>query len=233
MPPEPAIAAIFLVGLLGGGHCAAMCGGIVSAISAQPNGARPVLHAAYSVGRVSSYALAGAIAGSVGGLGLLLFDVLPLQIVFYVLANVMLVLLGLYLAGLSPVAARFEVLGRTLWRHAQPLAGRFLPVRSVGSALLVGAVWGWIPCGLVYAVLATALLSANALEGAYLMLAFGAGTIPNLLLAGLVMDRLHGVFRAKLFRRVCGALVFGFGISGLAHAFYVGEKIRLGIACVF
>lgn len=65
------------------------------------------------------------------------------------------------------------------------------------------------------------------------MLAFGAGTIPNLLLAGLVMHRLHGVFRAKLFRRVCGALVFGFGVSGLAHAFDVGEKIRLGIACVF
>lgn len=232
MPQELGIVAMFLVGLLGAGHCAGMCGGIVGALSAPPNASKAMFHAAYSIGRVASYAIAGAIAGSVGGIGLLLSDVLPLQTVLYVLANVMLVLLGLYLAGLSTTAARFEAFGSALWRRVQPLAGRFLPVRNVGSALAVGALWGWIPCGLVYAVLATALLSGSALEGAYLMIAFGVGTIPNLMLAGLFMNRLAGVFRAKLFRGFCGALVFGFGISGLVHAFDISDHIGHGILCV-
>ena len=229
MPPELSVVAMFLVGLLGAG----MCGGMVCALSAAPNGeSKWVYHVAYSVGRVTSYGIAGAIAGSIGGIGLLISDVLPLQTALYVLANLMLVFLGLYLAGLSSVAARFEKLGSTLWRRVQPLAGRLLPVRSVRSALLVGALWGWIPCGLVYAVLATALLSGDALGGTYLMLAFGAGTIPNLVLAGLFMNRVTGVFRSKLFRGICGAFVFGFGVSGLAHAFNLSDHIGHSILCI-
>jgi hypothetical protein len=223
---------MFLVGLLGAGHCAGMCGGIVAALSGAPNGSKVKFHVAYSVGRVTSYAIAGAIAGSIGGIGLLISGVLPLQMILYVLANVMLVLLGLYLAGLSSIAARFEALGKALWRHVQPLAGRLLPVRSVGSALVVGALWGWIPCGLVYAVLATALLSGNAIDGAYLMLAFGVGTIPNLVLAGLFMNRLAGVFQSKLFRGISGALVFGFGVSGLVHAFEISDHIGHSVLCI-
>jgi sulfite exporter TauE/SafE len=222
---------MFLVGLLGAGHCAGMCGGIVGALSSGPNGTRPIYHVAYSIGRVGSYSVAGAIAGSVGGIGLLISDVLPLQIVLYVLANVMLVLLGLYLAGISSIAARFESLGSGLWRQVQPLAGRFLPVHSVGSALIVGVLWGWIPCGLVYAVLATALLSGSALDGAYLMLAFGAGTIPNLVVAGLFIYRVIGALRTRLFRTISGALVAGLGTIGLARAFDLEEQIRRGIAC--
>lgn len=145
MPQELGIVAMFLVGLLGAGHCAGMCGGIVAALSSAPNGSKVIFHVAYSIGRITSYAVAGAIAGSVGGIGLLITGVLPLQMVLYVLANVMLVLLGLYLAGLSSIAVRFEALGSALWRRVQPLAGRLLPVRSVGSALVVGALWGWIP----------------------------------------------------------------------------------------
>lgn len=223
---------MFLVGLLGGGHCAGMCGGIVTALSTGPNGTRPLFHLAYSIGRVSSYAVAGAIAGSLGGLGLLMSEILPLQTALYVLANVMLVLLGLYLAGLSSLAARFEVLGSALWRRIQPLAVRLLPVRSAGGAFVVGSLWGWIPCGLVYAVLATALLSGSALQGAYLMLAFGAGTIPNLVLAGLFMNRVVGALQSKLLRRLSGAIVLAFGASGLAHAFDISDHIGHGILCV-
>lgn len=232
MPQELGIVAMFLVGLLGAGHCAGMCGGIVAALSSARNGSKVIFHVAYSIGRITSYAVAGAIAGSVGGIGLLITGVLPLQMVLYVLANVMLVLLGLYLAGLSSIAVRFEALGSGLWRRVQPFAGRLLPVRSVGSALVVGALWGWIPCGLVYAVLATALLSGNAIDGAYLMLAFGAGTMPNLVLAGLFMNRVTGVFRSKLFRGISGALVFGFGVSGLVHAFDISDHIGHSMLCI-
>lgn len=232
MPHEIGLAAVFLVGLLGAGHCAGMCGGIVGALSAQTNGGQIRLHLAYSAGRITSYGLAGAIAGSVGGLGLMFSEVLPVQLVLYGLANVMLLILGLYLAGLSPLAAHFEAAGRSLWRRIQPLARGLIPADTVPRALAVGALWGWIPCGLVYGVLATALLSGTAAGGALIMLAFGLGTLPNLLLAGLVVKGAARLFQGRTFRTVCGALVFGFGASGLAHAFDLGEKIRSGLLCL-
>ena len=233
MPYELSLAGVFLVGLLGAGHCAGMCGGIVGALSARPDGGKPILHVAYSSGRIASYCLAGAIAGSVGGLGLLFSDVLPIQLGLYVLANLMLLILGLYLAGLSALAARFESAGRFLWRHVQPLTRGFLPADTVPRALAVGGLWGWIPCGLVYAVLATALLSGSAAQGALVMLAFGLGTLPNLLLVGLMMRRAAQVFQGRTFRTVCGALVFGFGVSGLAHAFDLTDRIRAGLELCF
>jgi len=231
MPNELGLAAVFLVGLLGGGHCAGMCGGIVGALSAQPGGGKPVLHLAYSSGRIASYSVAGAIAGSVGGLGLLFSDALPVQLGLYVLANLMLLILGLYLAGLSPLAARFEAAGRFLWCRVQPWTRHFLPADTMPRALAVGALWGWIPCGLVYGVLATALLAGSATNGALVMLAFGLGTLPNLLLAGLLARRAAQAFQGRIFRTICGALVFGFGVSGLAHAFDLKEGIRAGLLC--
>lgn len=231
MPHELSLVAVFLVGLLGAGHCAGMCGGIVGALSSQPGGGKPALHLAYSIGRIGSYCLAGAIAGSVGGLGLLFSGLLPVQLGLYVLANVMLLILGLYLAGLSPLAARLEGAGRYLWRHLQPLTSGLLPADTLPRALAVGALWGWIPCGLVYGVLATALLSGSAANGALVMFAFGLGTLPNLLLAGLLVKGAARVFQGRTFRTICGALVFGFGVSGLAHAFDLTDKIRAGVLC--
>jgi len=232
MPQDLSLVAVFLVGLLGGGHCVGMCGGIVSALSSQNAGGKPLLHLGYSTGRIASYSVAGAIAGSIGGLGLLFSGVLPVQLALYVLANAMLLILGLYLAGLSPLAGKFEAAGRYLWSRLQPLTRELVPVNTVPRALAVGALWGWIPCGLVYGVLATALLSGSAVRGAMVMLAFGLGTLPNLLLAGLMVRSTTKVFQGRMFRTICGALVFGFGISGLARAFELTDRIRAGILCI-
>jgi sulfite exporter TauE/SafE len=227
---EATLAAMFMTGLMGAGHCAGMCGGIVTALSGQT--ARPRLHLAYSLGRVGSYAVAGALAGAFGGMGLMLSGILPVQIILYVVANVLLLLLGLYLAGVSSLVTRIESVGRGLWRLIQPLASRCLPVNTVSRAFGIGVLWGWIPCGLVYAVLATALLSGSPTKGAALMAAFGAGTLPALLATGMLIRRAGALFRARSFRIASGALVFGFGVSGLAHAFDLGEQIRRGLLCL-
>jgi sulfite exporter TauE/SafE len=232
MPVDLSLAAVFVVGLLGGGHCAGMCGGIVGALSAQTGGASPVLHLGYSAGRIASYSVAGAIAGTVGGLGLLFSDVLPVQFGLYVLANIMLLIIGLYLAGISTLAARFEAAGRIVWRRIQPLTRKLIPADTLPRALAVGALWGWIPCGLVYGVLTTALLSGSAGRGALVMAAFGLGTLPNLVVAGLLVKRATRVLQGRAFRTVCGALVFGFGVAGLARAFEVTERIRDGVLCL-
>jgi len=119
MMPEATLLAVFLAGLLGGGHCAGMCGGIVSALSVGA-GSRLPLHVAYNAGRIASYTLAGAVAGALGGM-VLYYDLLPLQLALYVLANLMLILLGLYLAGWSSLVTRLEAAGRRLWQHISPL----------------------------------------------------------------------------------------------------------------
>lgn len=230
--PEVSLLAVFVVGLLSAGHCAGMCGGIVGALSAQERGGRVALHVAYSTGRIASYAVTGAVAGSIGSLGLMLSDVLPVQLALYVLANLMLLVIGLYLAGLSSLAVRFEAVGRVLWRRLQPLTRGLLPVDSVPRALGVGVLWGWLPCGLVYGVLATALFAGSAGDGALLMAAFGLGTLPNLLAAGLLMSRFGRLFRARTFRTMCGAMVFAFGAAGIAHAFHLAEQIRRGVLCL-
>jgi sulfite exporter TauE/SafE len=223
---------VFLTGLLGGVHCAGMCGGIVAALAGQGGGKRLSLHLAYNGGRVLSYALAGALAGAAGSLGLLLDGLLPVQSALYVLANAMLIGLGLYLAGVSSVVAWIERLGLALWRRIQPLTRNLLPADTLPRALALGLLWGWLPCGLVYAVLTTALLTGDALDGAAIMAAFGLGTLPNLLLAGLALRRMTAATRARPLRMAAGGLVLGFGVYGLANAASLSDHIRAGLICL-
>ncbi len=235
--PDTGYIAVFLIGLLGGTHCMAMCGGIVGALTTQLPGQQRAknpawpLHLAYNFGRISSYAAAGAAMGALGSLGLLLNDVLPVQLALYVAANLMLVALGLYLTGVTQALAFSERAGQRLWAKIQPLTRRFLPARSIAQALPLGMLWGFLPCGMVYSVLTAAMLAGSAARGAGLMLAFGLGTLPNLLLAGLLLKRLRDVTRAKSVRLVSGLLVLGFGVFGLINASTLGGRLWQGVVC--
>lgn len=225
--PESGYLALFIVGLLGGVHCIGMCGGIVGALAISAPGqpaagqaSRHAIHLAYNLGRILSYALAGGLAGGIGQwLGqagdTLLAGQLPVRLLLYLLANLMLVALGFYLLGLTHTLAWVERMGQGLWRHLQPLTRRFLPVRGIAQALPLGLLWGWLPCGLVYSALATALVSGSVWTGAGLMLAFGLGTLPNLLLAGLLLVQLRTFTRYPQVRTGSGLLVLGFGLYGL------------------
>ena len=212
--PDTGFLALFLVGLLGGTHCIGMCGGIVGALSIG-GPARPALHLAYNAGRILSYGLAGALAGGLGGASLVLGGQLPLRLALFVLANLMLIALGLYLMGVTRALAFSERFGQRLWRHVQPLSRRYLPARHVAQAFPLGLLWGWLPCGLVYSALITALTSGSALRGAGLMLAFGAGTLPNLLLAGLLAVRMRAYAAKPAVRLSAGLLVLAYGLWGL------------------
>jgi len=212
--PETSYLALFLIGLLGGTHCVGMCGGIVGALS-MGAGARPSLHLAYNSGRIVSYALAGALAGALGAASVAFSGQWPLRVGLAVAANLMLVALGLYLIGVTRALAFSERLGQKLWRRVQPLSRRFLPARNIGQAFPLGLVWGWLPCGLVYSALVAAMTSGSAAGGAAMMLAFGAGTLPNLLLAGLLATRLKAWAARPAVRIVAGLLVAAFGLRGL------------------
>jgi sulfite exporter TauE/SafE len=214
--PDNSLLPLFVVGLLGAGHCAGMCGGIVGALSLQSpqGGASLSVHLAYNLGRIASYALAGLLAGLLGQAA---GDLLPLQRGLYLFASLMLVAMGLYLLGATRTLSWIENGGQALWKRIQPLTGRFLPVRGVAQALPLGLLWGWLPCGLVYSALTTALASGSAGRGALLMLAFGFGTLPNLLLAGLLLARFRRFAQARATRSVSGLLVLGYGVYGLIN----------------
>jgi sulfite exporter TauE/SafE len=208
----------WLAGLMGGVHCVGMCGGIVAATTVPGEAPqRTAILLGYNLGRIASYALAGALAGLIGSAAFLAEDLLPVQRILYGLAQVMLILVGLYLAGLNRSVVQIERAGAWLWQRVQPWLGQVLPVRSPAQAVVAGALWGWLPCGLVYSLLITALASASAGNGALIMACFGLGTLPNLLAMGWAAARVAQFFNMPRVRWLAGLVVVLFGVSGLFH----------------
>lgn len=208
----PLLVSALILGLLGGGHCIGMCGGLMGALTlAIPpaqRGRRLRLLVAYNVGRVLSYTAAGLMLGMAGWA----VANSPAVLVLRIMAALLLIAMGLYLAGWWSGLTRIEAMGRGLWRHIQPVASRLLPVSSLPRALLLGALWGWLPCGLVYSTLLWAASQGNALHSAALMAAFGLGTWPVLLATGLAAERVNRLLRQRSVRVAGGMLVVLFGV---------------------
>jgi sulfite exporter TauE/SafE len=116
---------------------------------------------------------------------------------------------------------RIEQLGSVLWQRIQPLTRLVFPITSPLRALLLGMLWGWLPCGLVYSVLVTALASGHPQSGALIMLAFGLGTLPNLLVIGLFWERCRRWVQSPRVRLFAGLIVMAFGVYGLVKVGYV------------
>jgi sulfite exporter TauE/SafE len=224
MNMELTLPAAFLVGLLGGVHCAGMCSGIVGALT---GGLSPQLRQsrwrflsallAYNGGRIISYSLAGLLLGFLGqqvsGLG-----VLASYPVGRILAGIFMVLFGFYLAGWGRALQVLERLGARLWKYIEPLGRRFIPVCNSGQAYLLGMVWGWLPCGMVYAVLAMALASSSVLYGGLIMLAFGLGTLPLMIAMGFAFNSLAHLLQRRIIRSMAGAMVMLFGLYTIFSA---------------
>lgn len=209
-----------------------MCGGIVSAFAvATPRRPFPVPVAAegrmtgsladsgprvlaFNAGRIASYMIAGALAGLLGSVPAMI-NLATLQTAAFWLANLMLVALGLTLMNAWHGLSRLEAVGQLAWRRVQPLIRRLLPVRSPVQALLLGGLWGWVPCGMVYSVLTTALLTGSPQQGALVMLAFGLGTLPLLFSMGVAGATLQPLLQKKSVRFAAGLLVLAFGMLGL------------------
>ncbi len=211
---EISFLALFLMGLFGGGHCVAMCGGLSGAFVLQlpPGTRRWPLILMLNIGRVVSYVTIGALLGGFGQLGLSLDQTQTLQHVLFFLANALLVLLGLFLLGVSGLIAKVEGLGRPLWRYLNRYLQKLLPIRSLRAALVTGMIWGWLPCGMVYTASIYALGSGSFSTGALCMLAFAAGTLPNLLGIGLLAVRFQRFLQNKPVRMLTGLLLIGFAV---------------------
>ena len=213
MEVSPALlSSAVLLGFVGSGHCLGMCGGIAGALGQAADarvGGGPFGRAlVYSAGRLSSYAALGLVAGALGdalggGLGAGPF--------LRVLAGLLIVAFGFQTLGWGRPTQKLEELGLGVWRRLTPTIGRLGRPDRLWKLLCMGALWGFLPCGLVYSALAAASVSGSGASGGAYMLLFGLGTLPALVVAGGAAERIAHILRGRSARRAMGALLIGFG----------------------
>lgn len=217
------VAAALAIGFLGSSHCIGMCGGIAGALGMAVPGQRTAWGqlAGYSVGRVGSYTLMGALAGALGAAAL------PALTPLRLLAGFMLVAMALYIAGWWRGLVWLEKGGSHLWRYLQPLSAKLLPVRSAPQALALGSIWGWLPCGLVYSALTFALAQGSSLRAALAMLAFGLGTVPAMFATGAAASKVRGFVQRPAVRLLFAAAILLFGLwtlwGAMGHGAHAGH----------
>ncbi len=220
----PILFTLFSLGLVSSAHCIGMCGGIMGALTmaipAEAKAQRWLLLTAYNLGRIGSYAFMGLLAGffaekfaSMGG-----------SLFLRVLAGALLIAMGLYLADWWRGLTRLEAIGRYLWVYIQPLGKPLMPVNSAPKALLLGAVWGWLPCGLVYSALAVAMTQPAPYSAGGAMLAFGLGTLPAVMGAGIAAQHLARLLQRRKIRVGLALIVILFGLWTIGGSFvHIGE----------
>lgn len=203
------LGAALVAGLLGSGHCVGMCGPVAALAGARRNG-RPVRNAAvYNAARILSYCAVGAVFGSLGHAIGSAADIAHWALVTRSAMGAILLLIGLQLllprSRLNPL----ERIGARFWQRVAPLARRLRPGEHASHLFALGLLWGWLPCGLVYSLLALAAVSGSAVSGAATMAAFGLGTLPAMIGIG-VSGRALAALRRPRMRRILGvALVLG------------------------
>ncbi len=221
---EFSLFAAFVIGLFSTVHCLGMCGGISGALTAgvdpsqRAHAGRLVLFSTtYSLGRITTYTIAGAVTGALGGSIVTHMGPQGAWIAQLVAAS-FLAALGLYIAGWLPGLAKLERIGLPLWRRLEPVGRRLLPVRRLPHAYAFGLVWGWLPCGLTYSALIYTLGAGGALQGAGFMLFFGLGTLPAMAAAGAAAGAVLNWIRRPPVRRAFGVVIIITAIAmPLAH----------------
>lgn len=235
---------IFLGALVSGWHCALMCGGIAVAIENQVRIVtrqrlmleQIVMH----LGRVAMYVLLGSLAGALGAV-IWQQNWLPVQRFMFALAATLLLVNAWWLArGSRNASNRFEAwLTATTagaWKkltYSLTQKGRDAShLTTLHGRLMAGMLWGLVPCGLIYAVLPYAFLAGSAGAGASVMLAFGLGTLPNLLLISGFSARLAGMGHSNWARYLAAGLMTGTGLFGLYRAVTLGDDMLRGGFCL-
>jgi sulfite exporter TauE/SafE len=234
-----AILAAAISGVLGGLHCAAMCGGWLAVFSIRPSvvplvPARTLVveNTAGHFGRIATYTMLGAALGATGGEALALAWE-PLQRSLYVVANLLLLVLAIMLArGATRRDGLLENAALHVFRRLLPAVKTLSSQRRIPARFVLGLIWGTTPCALVYGVLPLALFSGSAQDGALIMLAFGLGTLPNLLGAAYVLARFRAWFGSPTGRIVAGSVVGGFAIYGIYRALFMTSTLGQGPFCL-
>ncbi|WP_444994049.1 sulfite exporter TauE/SafE family protein [Aliikangiella sp. IMCC44359] len=219
---ETTLISALILGLMGAGHCLSMCGGIISSLSIATDNKHNkwTKIISYQLGRILSYFLFGLVAGWIG-YQTNKFTSLP---ILQTLSGVLLILMGLYISRIWMFISHLEKAGKIIWDKISPLSKYLLPVTSIKQALLLGALWGWLPCGLVYTSLSYALTTAHPISSGLFMLVFGIGTLPATLLAGAASVSLKNWLNKNTVRLASAFILISFGCYILITLYLTGES---------
>jgi sulfite exporter TauE/SafE len=232
------VLAVFLGALVSGWHCALMCGGIAAAIERPAVSTAPLrskselfyLQLVMHLGRVTTYVLLGALAAWVG-LAVWQQSLIPIQRSLFVLTSILLLWMGWRLLRLGKSDGGFG--GRWLSTQVAAYWAKYLGRFASGpSRWFSGMLWGLVPCGLVYSVLPLAFLSGDVFTGAMLMLAFGLGTLPNLLLISKFSAALTQFGQYQWVRYFAALLLLIAGTMGLYRAWVLPQALLQGGFCI-
>lgn len=176
------------MGLVGGPHCIAMCGAACAGIGQAAGPRKNSAMWSFQAGRVLGYSALGALAAaSMQGLGWLTVQSAALRPV-WTLFHVTTFALGMLLLWNAQQPVWLEQAGRKIWSGARSLAAG----RGRGAPLVIGALWTFLPCGLLYSALLVAALTGDALEGAFVMALFALGTSVSMMAGPWLWLRLRG-----------------------------------------
>ncbi|EMP55709.1 hypothetical protein MSNKSG1_07558 [Marinobacter santoriniensis NKSG1] len=205
----------FMIGLLGSTHCLGMCGGISASLSMTlPVGRgfrirQSAMLLSFNLGRIASYTLIAVLIASLStgaaeqwaSAGTILRTIAGLLLIFMGLS------MGQWWQGIRHI----ERVGAPVWARLAPLTRKLMPVHHPLQALALGALWGWLPCGLVYSTLGWAALQPTVTSAGLTMFCFGLGTLPSMLATGFAANRLRDFQASQLVRKTTAVLLIAFG----------------------
>ena len=213
------ILAAFTMGLFSSMHCIGMCGSIIGTLtlSLSPeirNNKTRLLPFVfnYNLGRITSYTLAGALAGVIEVLVTMPMGDISGHRLLQLLSAAIMTGAGLYLAGWFPRFAYIEKIGLNFWKKIEPFGRKLIPVKNHSQAYLFGMVWGWLPCGLVYSALALAATAGSISQSALSMLFFGLGTLPAVMGVGIMTGLLTRLSRMQHFKQAIGLFMIALAL---------------------
>jgi len=219
-----------------------MCGGFLAAISGRDRGAGGVSlllprkaivrrQLGYHFGRIFTYALLGAAFGAGGSALLKAADLLTLQRTLFVVANILLLALGVRLALNAQGGGWLQRAGARSFAAVLPVLRPLLQLPGMPGRVALGLLWGLVPCALIYSVLPLAMFAGGPFQGAMVMVAFGLGTLPNLATAGLFFGRTNTLFERTKLRFAAGTLIGAFALAGIYRVLFVPSALAAGPFC--
>lgn len=199
---DPLYSMALLTGFLGSGHCLGMCGGVVAALSLSGPGRQGGMpfHLLYNLGRIATYSGIGLLVGYLGSLMAYTEGFESFSRWLLLASDLFIILLGLGTAG---ALQRLNFMKLEFAAPARLLSGPVARLHRLPpglAALPLGLLFGFLPCGFVYAMAITAAQTASSARAGLVMLAFGLGTVPALFTFGSAAHWLGQRARAWMLR---------------------------------
>jgi sulfite exporter TauE/SafE len=209
----------FLMGLASSLHCIGMCGSIIGTLtfSLSPdirNNKTRLLPFVfnYNFGRITSYTVAGALAGLASSVITLPIPGFDGHRMLQLFSALIMTGAGLYIAGWLPRFAYIEKIGMNFWKLIEPFGRKLIPIKTRSHAYLFGLVWGWLPCGLIYSAVALAATTGNPQQSAFTMLFFGLGTLPAVMGVGIMTGILTRLSSMRRFKQAIGLFMIALAL---------------------